>query len=155
MAARTIWSPERPAVSKSVALDGDRDGEKSGTSAASRRPICGEEVEGAAAERSLAVDPSGEERSGEGARRRRRGGRPSRKREREGGGLCGIFTEKSACFLEIAIRSLASRFRGLRVRFSFSSGAFLQKRHRRLLWAVRSTTDGVDRAGTIHYCCLL
>ena len=85
-------------MSKSVATDGDRDGEKSATSAASRRPIYGEEVERAAAERSLAVDPSGEERSGGGARRRRRGGRPSREREREGGGSAGFLQRSPPVF---------------------------------------------------------
>ena len=45
-------------------------------------------------------------------------GRRAGERGREGR-FCRIFTKQSACFPEFAVRSLVSRCRGLRVRFSF------------------------------------
>ena len=143
--AASFVSPERRRRRADAAESSAHGGVDSGDGVAFWRPICGEEVEGATAEQTVSVDPSGEGRCGKGARRRRRGVRPSRGREREGGGLCGFFAEKPMCLLEFAIRSLASRYCGLRVRFSFSRGTFLQKRHRRVVRAVGSPADGRDR----------
>ena len=68
--ATHFGTPERPPWRADAAGGRGRGGGDSGARAACRRLICGEEVAEATAKLDVAVDPSGERRSGGGARRR-------------------------------------------------------------------------------------
>ena len=140
--AATSGSPERRRRHADAVEARGHGGDDCGAMAASRPLICGEEGGEAAAELPVRSDSCGEARGGGATRRRRR--RPA-SREREGeGGLCGNFSEKSVHFSVIAKRSLRTLKFGLRVRFPFSIGAFLQKRDRRLCWpSDRRRTAGI------------
>ena len=93
----TVLSPETPAATESAAAEGGSGVDDSGAQAASRQLFVGEEEGETAAELTLVVDLSGEEHGGEGARRRRRGGRLSH--EREGGrGIVPTVLQKGPCF---------------------------------------------------------
>ena len=73
-------------------------GGDSGDGVASRHAKLGEEVEGATADQTVSVDPSGEGWCGGGVHRRRRGGGPSREREREGGGSAEFLRKSPPIF---------------------------------------------------------
>ena len=136
--------PERPAASKSVGADGDRGREKSATTAASRRPMCGEEVEETAAVLPMSVDLSGEGRSGGSTHRQRRRLRRRTGGEGGGGGCEGSFAFLSLCFPGITNSSIAALNGGLRVRFTVLREAFLQNRHGRVLRpSDRRSTAGI------------
>ena len=124
----------------------------------SRRPICGEVEEDAAAELPACLDSCGEGRGGGAARRRWRDNAGVAGERRERGGSDDVFTKSTLSFPVIFYRSFLLRSCGLRVRFSVLRGAFLQKRHRRVLGAVGSTADGADFSGTVatvHLQCVL
>ena len=85
-------------MNESVVADGDPGGGKSYTALASRRPICGEEVEVVAAELDVGFDLDGEHRSVEDARRRRRRPAAACEREKEGIGLRAFLHEQPRIF---------------------------------------------------------
>ena len=74
-----------------------------------------------------------------------------REKERRGeGDFAGCFTKKSFPFPLFTFRSIAARFRVLRVIFLFFRGAFFASRSRTRSGDVGSTTDGADRVTVFH-----
>ena len=97
----------------------DDSGVDSGARTAFRHADLGERGEATTAHPAMSVDPGKEARCGEGARRRRRGSRPSRERERKGEGYsAGAFCKKVRNFSVILKRSSVTGKSGLRVLFS-------------------------------------